>query len=150
MKAVRHNEPLQLNALLEQSLNTQKENKLTCDLPKYSKPQLWELFKFYFKNITGKDFLETDKSKSYVSLIFYYFLKSKKFFEHENLRPNLSEPSFNKGLLIIGGYGVGKIIAVSYKDVNNPKIAITMRQEGLGKKEWIVEDLSGVKKAKKK
>ncbi len=44
----------------------------------------------------------------------------------------------------------GKIIAVSYKDVNNPKIAITMRQEGLGKKEWIVEDLSGAKKTKKK
>ncbi len=43
---------------------------------------------------------------------------------------------------------VGKIIAVSYKDINNPKIGITMRQEGLGKKDWIIEDLTNPKKAK--
>jgi DNA-directed RNA polymerase subunit E' len=29
-----------------------------------------------------------------------------------------------------------KIIAVSYKDLTNPKIGLTMRQEGLGKEEW--------------
>ncbi len=44
----------------------------------------------------------------------------------------------------------GKIIAVSYKDINNPKIGITMRQEGLGKKEWIFDDLNNPKKTKKK
>ncbi len=30
-----------------------------------------------------------------------------------------------------------RIIAVSYKDKNNPKIGLTMRQEGLGKIEWL-------------
>lgn len=35
-----------------------------------------------------------------------------------------------------------KIIAISYKDVTNPKIGLTMRQEGLGKLEWIEEDLN--------
>ena len=30
-----------------------------------------------------------------------------------------------------------RIIAVSYKDLNNPKIGLTMRQEGLGKTEWM-------------
>ena len=30
-----------------------------------------------------------------------------------------------------------RIIAVSYKDLNNPKIGLTMRQEGLGKLEWL-------------
>jgi DNA-directed RNA polymerase subunit E' len=30
-----------------------------------------------------------------------------------------------------------RIIAVSYKDQNNPKIGLTMRQEGLGKLEWL-------------
>ena len=30
-----------------------------------------------------------------------------------------------------------RIIAVSYKDVRNPKIGLTMRQEGLGKLEWL-------------
>ena len=44
----------------------------------------------------------------------------------------------------------GKIIAVSYKDINNPKIGLTMRQEGLGKKDWIEEDLNKTKKTKKK
>ena len=32
-----------------------------------------------------------------------------------------------------------RIIAVSYKDINNPKIGLTMRQEGLGKLEWLEE-----------
>ncbi len=30
-----------------------------------------------------------------------------------------------------------RIIAVSYKDLNNPKIGLSMRQEGLGKLEWL-------------
>jgi DNA-directed RNA polymerase subunit E' len=29
-----------------------------------------------------------------------------------------------------------RIIAVSYKDITNPKLGLTMRQEGLGKLEW--------------
>ncbi len=32
-----------------------------------------------------------------------------------------------------------RIIAVSYKDMNNPKIGLSMRQEGLGKMEWMQE-----------
>jgi DNA-directed RNA polymerase subunit E' len=34
-----------------------------------------------------------------------------------------------------------RIIAVSYKDVANPKLGLTMRQAGLGKEEWIDQDL---------
>jgi len=30
-----------------------------------------------------------------------------------------------------------RIIAVSYKDITNPKLGLTMRQEGLGKVEWL-------------
>ena len=30
-----------------------------------------------------------------------------------------------------------RIIAVSYKDMNNPKIGLSMRQEGLGKIDWL-------------
>ncbi len=33
-----------------------------------------------------------------------------------------------------------RIIAVSYKDVRNPKIGLSMRQEGLGKLEWLEAD----------
>lgn len=44
-------------------------------------------------------------------------------------------------VLKIGDICNARIIAVSYKDVTNPKIGMTMRQEGLGKLEWIPEDL---------
>jgi DNA-directed RNA polymerase subunit E' len=34
-----------------------------------------------------------------------------------------------------------RIIAISYKDVANPKLCLTMRQAGLGKEDWIEPDL---------
>ncbi|MAF50960.1 MAG: DNA-directed RNA polymerase [Nanoarchaeota archaeon] len=33
-----------------------------------------------------------------------------------------------------------RIVAVSYKDLNNPKIGLTMRQPGLGNLQWLVDD----------
>ncbi len=35
-----------------------------------------------------------------------------------------------------------RLIAISYKDLANPKIGLTMRQQGLGKEEWIEDDLA--------
>ncbi len=43
-----------------------------------------------------------------------------------------------------------RIIAISYKDINNPKIGLTMRQEGLGKLEWLQEEKTQPVKAGKK
>lgn len=40
----------------------------------------------------------------------------------------------------VGDRCKARIIAVSYKDINNPKIGLTMRQEGLGKLEWLDEE----------
>ena len=37
----------------------------------------------------------------------------------------------------VGDRCKARIIAVSFKDMNNPKIGLTMRQEGLGKLEWL-------------
>jgi len=39
----------------------------------------------------------------------------------------------------VGDKCKARIIAVSYKDMNNPRIGLTMRQEGLGKLEWLEE-----------
>lgn len=39
-----------------------------------------------------------------------------------------------------------RVIAYSYKDISNPKLGLTMRQPGLGKLEWLEEDLKGKKK----
>ncbi len=43
--------------------------------------------------------------------------------------------------LKLGDVCRARIIAISYKDITNPKIGLTMRQEGLGKLDWIEEDL---------
>src|SRR3990167_2432407 len=53
-----------------------------------------------------------------------------------------------KRTLKIGDLCRARIIAVSFKDVLNPKIGLTMRQQGLGKLEWIKEELE--EKAPKK
>lgn len=55
----------------------------------------------------------------------------------------------SKRILKIGDVCRAKLIAISYKDIANPKLGLTMRQSGLGKVEWIEEDLTkGKKKAK--
>ncbi|MFA5797558.1 MAG: DNA-directed RNA polymerase [Candidatus Woesearchaeota archaeon] len=43
----------------------------------------------------------------------------------------------SKQTLKVGDIVRTRIIAVSYKDVNNPKIGLTMRQTGLGKEDWV-------------
>mgnify|MGYP006286195375 CR=1 FL=1 len=52
-----------------------------------------------------------------------------------------------KRVLKVGDMCKARIIAVSFKDLNNPKIGLTMRQEGLGKLEWIEEDQKKSNKA---
>ena len=55
-----------------------------------------------------------------------------------------------KRVLKVGDKARAKIISVSYKDVSNPKIGLTMRQEGLGKDEWVAEDTNPEGKPTKK
>lgn len=43
-----------------------------------------------------------------------------------------------------------RVIAISYKDITNPKIALTMRQEGLGKLDWLQAEQASVATTKKK
>lgn len=46
----------------------------------------------------------------------------------------------SKRTLKVGDRCKARIIAVSFKDIANPKIGLTMRQPGVGKLEWIDED----------
>ncbi len=48
----------------------------------------------------------------------------------------------SKKNLKIGDRCKAKIIALSFKEVMNPKIGLTMRQKYLGKEEWINEDIA--------
>lgn len=52
----------------------------------------------------------------------------------------------SKKTLKVGDRCRARIISISYKDLSNPKIGLTMRQEGLGKDEWIDDDLNKPKK----
>jgi DNA-directed RNA polymerase subunit E' len=47
----------------------------------------------------------------------------------------------SKRSIKVGDKCRSRIIAISYKDVANPKLGLTMRQAGLGKEEWIESDL---------
>jgi DNA-directed RNA polymerase subunit E' len=42
--------------------------------------------------------------------------------------------------LKVGDECRARVIAISYKDLLNPKIGLTMRQAGLGRLEWIEQD----------
>jgi len=46
----------------------------------------------------------------------------------------------------IGDTVLARMVAISFKDRSNPKFGLTMRQEGLGKPEWVADDLSSQKK----
>lgn len=50
--------------------------------------------------------------------------------------------------LKVGDKCKARIIAISFKDRNNPKIGLTMRQEGLGKIEWLEQQKAPEKAGK--
>ncbi|MBI4452299.1 DNA-directed RNA polymerase [Candidatus Woesearchaeota archaeon] len=54
----------------------------------------------------------------------------------------------SKRVLKVGDVCRARIIAVSFKDMLNPKLGLTMRQQGLGRSDWIREEAEG--KAPKK
>ena len=56
----------------------------------------------------------------------------------------------SKKTLKVGDKCRARVIAVSYKDLANPKIGLTMRQPSLGNLKWIEEDLKKGKKSKDK
>lgn len=69
---------------------------------------LYSNFKKKFEEIEKKPFIETTDSLNKLKTLFYYFTKDDRFYSLDIINKELSEPSFEKGLLIIGGYGTGK------------------------------------------
>ncbi len=57
----------------------------------------------------------------------------------------------SKRVLKVGDVCRARVIAVSFKDPNNPKIGLTMRQPGMGKTDWVAEPKTApVEKEEKK
>jgi len=75
---------------------------------KPSVTQIYQIFSKLFKIQFGKDFIKTDNTLSNLKVLLYYFAQDPRFFESELLITKLSEPSFEKGLLIVGDFGIGK------------------------------------------
>lgn len=70
-------------------------------------------------------------------------------------KSNVLSGKESKKVLKIGDKCRARIIAVSYKDITNPKIGLTMRQPFLGAEHWINEEIkkqekTEVKEEKKK
>lgn len=55
-----------------------------------------------------------------------------------------------KRILKVNDKCKARVVAISYKDLTNPKIALTMRQPLLGKLEWIEEDMAKPAKSEEK
>jgi len=87
-----------------ENIHSQKEIKPVSINAK----QLWDLFKLHFPIVNSRPFIKVENvTISNLEPLIYYFTKDKRFFDCANLS-KLSEPSFDKGLLIIGNFGNGK------------------------------------------
>lgn len=84
-----------------------KPQPVTC----FTSKQIWDEFLKKFKEINKKDFLITQQTKENIAPLIHYFAKDERFFNCKNLTDK-SKACFNKGLLIIGGYGNGKTAAM--------------------------------------
>lgn len=69
----------------------------------------WELFLEHFERINNKKFEEDNDSRIFVFTILSYFLRNPKFFASPMIH-NVEHcsNSFEKGLIIVGGFGIGK------------------------------------------
>ena len=108
----------------KQQSEEKKENKRLADefivkeVPsiKLTPQQIYNDFKAVYEilNKKKKPFQEKnpysniDEPHQYVFTLIYYFMRDDRFFKSPLLREDLSEPSFEKGTLSIGGYGCGK------------------------------------------
>lgn len=69
--------------------------------------ELFFAFKHEYKSQTGKELLVDQERLDDYKTILCYFTQDERFFKCKNLSQK-STPSFDKGLLIVGGYGNGK------------------------------------------
>ncbi len=113
MDTYRNNETLKCSEIL----NNYKSNlttKPTTMKPNQPEPPISAkaLLKYFlqeFKRMHGVDFIQNPETMGNLLPLIYYFAKDKRFFECQNLRTDIIKyPSFDKGLFIMGNYGIGK------------------------------------------
>lgn len=98
----------QIISQIKRNTNKSNTDNQMKPLNEFTKQELWKAFLKTFKEMYNKEFHEDKNVLNNLKPLFFYFLKDEKFFECENLRADISAPSFEKGFMIIGGYGLGK------------------------------------------
>jgi DNA replication protein DnaC len=94
----------------------------------FDKGLLWQLFTGTWKEQNELGFEVTTETIENLKPIMYYFLRDEKFFQCSRLT-DLSRPSFEKGLLIMGGFGNGKSsIMKAFNSIlsHHPKLSFAM------------------------
>jgi DNA replication protein DnaC len=107
-----------------------------------NKTNLYHGFKQAFKTVSGKDFEENDDTLKNLEPVLKYFAQDETFFNCERLHTIIDgvelNPSFRKGLLIIGNYGNGKSTIMKTFELlfnHNAKIAVDKKWDNA--KDWI-------------
>lgn len=121
-----------------------KTQKAKTDSPKlimypqqiFTKQQLWNEFIIEFLMECPREFKRSTDNLANIKVLFYYFLNDLEFFKCENLIHAEYEPSFKKGLMVVGSYGIGKsaYFKVFEKIFNKHK---TLRFKGYGAKDLV-------------
>lgn len=119
----------------------EKPQNIINELNKFSKDQMWQKFVETFYAMYSKEFIQDERIINNLKVIFFYFLKDENFFECDNLRGDIIKPSFEKGLLIIGGYGVGKtdyfkVFEKVFEEFNNYRFKFYSSKELVNKYEF--------------
>ena len=96
-----------------------------------TKSLLWRYFRAYYPRVGGREFLQTPESLANLAPIIEYFARDPGFFSRERLVRSVNgqqlRPSFNKGLLIIGGYGNGKTSIMTVLELVFSTLRMPMR-----------------------
>lgn len=95
---------------------------------------LAQTFIHKFNEIEKKVFIKNEENIQKLKALLYYFTKNESFYSSTLLNKSCSKPSFEKGLLIIGGYGTGKTsyfkaLEAAFKELRFTYLTIKNTQE---------------------
>ena len=98
--------------LTDNNMNIMESKKSRLIVTQHDKEFFWKTYQKWFYQLSKTPVIVDAEFKRNNEPIFNYFLECPNFFNCDALRGDISEPSFDKGLLIMGGFGVGKTITM--------------------------------------
>lgn len=119
----------------------QKKTEYVPGVP-LTKETLYYAFLEAFKMETGKKFIQTEENVRNLECIIKYFVRDESFFDCEHLVKDMDgkplEPSFGKGLLLVGSYGNGKSSMMKCISlILNHNTRIAMDQKWDNTRDWM-------------